>query len=220
MSGQMTKEELRAAKAAKKDRKAASMDINSIMRTQFINAKKEHEDHEMKFHMCEDDCKKWYFMFRHRKDPGDKTGDVDPLDGGEYLFELTATSQFPNSPPNFQALSENGVYTPGVLPCIVGGTYHPEAYVMGLGMGGFAKNIVNGLICPEYLGAGLNLLKTSKAERAKIAKRTREQNLANYPELMTIFDELYAADDSTKPSTDVAVTEDLADKFETVALDD
>lgn len=186
-----------ALKEAKKKEKAAaksSGDSSVEMMRQFRKAIKDYQDGELKFYMNPENCRQFYFRFTHKTDPNDKTGDLDPLDGGEYLFEVTATSQFPFDPPTFQALTPNGVYKEGVLPCLVGGIHHSESFIKALGMGGFARTmIINGLICPEELGSGLNLLLMSKSDRVSLAKKSRAYNEKNHPELTKIFDDIDSA---------------------------
>lgn len=185
----MTIDELKAAKAAKKERKMGLQSIGHIMAVEFKKAKTEYETADIKFHMT-DDCKHWCVRFKHKTHVGDKTGEFDPLNGGEYIFNLTATSDVPFSPPNFEFITPNGVYVPLKLPCVDMGTYHSSNYPAALGMGGFAMNIINGLICPPI--NGLNLLNTSKETRAKLAKDSRVYNIKHAPELTAIFDELDA----------------------------
>jgi hypothetical protein len=117
-----------------------------------------------------------YVCFRHRADPLDRSGCVDPLIGGVYIFEFSPSSNFPFDPPMFKLLTPNGVYGVGRQPCIEIGMYHHADYPSGMGLGMFIMNTIGGLICPDTLGHGIEILSTSVLERQKLAKESEEYN--------------------------------------------
>jgi ubiquitin-conjugating enzyme E2 J2 len=120
----------------------------------------------------------------------------DPYAGGEYLFQLRAPPTFPRSPPEFVALTPNGVFEPGGKICISIGEFHADARAGAqgsygwrpvLGMAGFAREVVNGLIDPEGLGGGIRVIRDPPATRRRLAQASREFNALHHPELMARF---------------------------------
>ena len=132
----------------------------------------------------------------------------EPYKGGEYLFRLRALDDFPASPPKFEFLTQNGVFQPGGPICISIGEYHANSapgkdgsggWRAALGMKGFAEQVVNGLIVPEYLGGGIRIEILPEAMRRAYARNSRERNAACHPEIMALFESLAAAHPESEP---------------------
>lgn len=119
-----------------------------------------------------------------------------PYEGGEYIFKLTAPEEFPHKPPSLEFLTPNGVFETGGPVCISVGEFHAEdkpgpegsyGWRPSLGMGGFAREVLNGLICLDKDDVGIRIGVVSDEEKAALAARSREFNYAHYPGLMSLF---------------------------------
>jgi ubiquitin-protein ligase len=98
-----------------------------------------------------------------------------PLDG-EYLFRVTAPPGFPQKPPEFTALTPNGVFEINGPLCISIGKYHPQNYAQALGMDGFMRNAAMCLATfdSEIHGIGVTILPA--AEQQRLANRSLAYN--------------------------------------------
>ncbi len=132
----------------------------------------------------------------------------EPYKGGEYLFKLQAPNEFPEKPPRFEFLTQNGVFQPGGPICISIGEYHANnapgkdgshGWRAALGMKGFAEQVVNGLIVPEYLQGGIRIELLPAALRKKYAVGSRARNADSFPEIVTLFEDLIAACPESEP---------------------
>lgn len=87
-----------------------------------------------------------------------------PYVGGEFFLRLQAPEEFPLKPPELRCLTENGVYMVGGKICISVGEFHASdrtgkgsaksgswGWRPTLGLLGFAREAMNGIICPESL---------------------------------------------------------------------
>jgi ubiquitin-protein ligase len=135
------------------------------------------------FYMNPRDISEWFIMVTNLR---------PPLAGGEFVFRLGAPPNFPLSPPSFTALTPNGVFDLGGEICISIGTFHakdaPSAdgasgWRPALGMVGFAREVVNGMIVSDGLATGIRILQTSPAEKKKFAEESRAYNVKHIREI-------------------------------------
>ena len=103
---------------------------------------------------------------------------------------------FPARPPQFTFLTANGVYEPGGKICISIGEFHAEdsagssgafGWRAVLGMNGFAREVVNGMIDPEHLGGGIRILDEPPALRARRAAASVSYNRRHHADLVALF---------------------------------
>ena len=119
-------------------------------------------------------------------------GDKDEFVGGEYLVKITAPSEFPMKPPHFEMLTPNGVYGINCKVCISIGEYHASSYRATLGITGFVQQLMSGLVGWETLGGGINIIKSTVAEKKKLAESSREYNAKNNKEIDDLIKASYA----------------------------
>lgn len=103
----------------------------------------------------------------------------DEWENGWFLFEMRLTDKFPFDPPEFYAKNENGLYTPNIKCCISVGEFHSNDYVKVLGVGGFAAEVMNGLINWDIEGIGL--IKTTLDEKRVISAGSLRKIQTDYP---------------------------------------
>jgi len=108
-------------------------------------------------------------------------GQDDVLNGGQYLVEVTAPTEFPHKPPVFLLHTPNGVYGTDKPICISIGHYHSGSYPAAIGMRGFITEIANGMICQKDLGGGINVLSFNAAKIRDYAVRSVNYNHTHYP---------------------------------------
>ena len=138
-------------------------------------------------HMDEADMGIWTFLVTNL--PG-------PYAGGEYLFRLTASPTFPQTPPVFEFLTPNGVFELGGSICISIGEFHARdaagkagsyGWRSVLGMIGFAREVVNGMVCPEHLGTGVRVANPPPSTKARLAAASEAFNAGHHAALMGAF---------------------------------
>lgn len=134
-----------------------------------------------------------------------------PYRAGEFFFKLTAPDNFPRKPPELRCLTENGVFMVGGKICISVGEFHATdqkapttaagqqgdwGWRAGMGLRGFAVEVLNGLIDPDRLNevkhpdsgqGGLGILDTPAPRRAEIAAVSLTYNNVNNPGLRARF---------------------------------
>lgn len=129
-----------------------------------------------------------------------------PYNGGEFILRLVSPDCFPQKPPEARSYTANGVYTPGSLICISIGEFHADdrksvdggavGWRPALGIRGFARELVNGIIVPEGLNlrkhpgsgrGGLGIEDTTPAERVALAARSAKYNCEHNPKLREDF---------------------------------
>ena len=133
----------------------------------------------------------WYFKVLNLPEPY--------LDG-EYIFKLEAPPTFPKSPPIFSFITPNGVFEPGGKICISIGEFHtkdhddtPEGsygWRPALGMIGFAQEVVNGMIVPDYLNDGVRIMNSSKKQKEKYSEMSINFNQKYHAGLESQFNAL------------------------------
>jgi len=146
----------------------------------------------------EQDVGIWYFLL----------GGLDiPYCYGEYIFKLTAPSDFPMSPPRFEFLTQNGVFEPGGAICISIGEFHAKdapgkhgahGFRATLGMSGFADQIPSALICPDQL-EGIRIKNRPDSSKRRFANRSREKNKIEFPELCSLFEDIITRFPESEP---------------------
>jgi ubiquitin-protein ligase len=126
--------------------------------------------------------------------------------GGEYIVEMAVPERYPGDPPKFYFRTKNGVYDVNKEVCISVGHMHKDEYACAGGLGAFAVNLLNGMICWESLGPGVNILHEAfqtgddrtralllpkiVAKQHEYAARSLEFNFKKYPELVEKFNTL------------------------------
>ena len=135
----------------------------------------------------EDDIRIWYFMI---------VGLDAPFKYGEYIFKLTAPDEFPSQPPRFEFCTINGVFELGGPICISIGEFHPDdkAGIHGaygwrgsLGMPGFAREVVNGLINFKDL-EGIRIRIEPDFQKTVYATKSRHRNEKNMSRIYSLFE--------------------------------
>ena len=112
--------------------------------------------------------------------------------GGEYLARMTATGTFPAEPPEFEFLTEQGVYeTETKKVCMSISKYHPQNYRGTHGMGGFAEQLMAALIGWQGLEGSMGLLTTTVEEKQRLARESINYNLACFPDIIAIVKSTY-----------------------------
>ena len=153
--------------------------LTKILTNQYKIALKANDDNLIPY-MDTDNVKNWYFLIK---------GLDAPYKDGEYIFKLTVTDQFPHAPPKFEFCTPNGVYDIGGPICISVGEFHTNdkpgkdgshGWRPSLGMYGFARQVLNGLICYEGLEHGIRILNTSIEIKEDFTSKSKEYNTKNY----------------------------------------
>jgi ubiquitin-conjugating enzyme E2 J2 len=142
---------------------------NLVINAQFKKATCEPIDY-VKFAMDEANINTWYVSLSQF------AGDNGEYYGGEYLVRVELPEEFPFKPPHFYFLTEQGLYGVETKVCISIGEYHSDQYRPVLGVSGFCTQLVSGLIGASDMGGGINIKKTTCAEKARLAARSVETN--------------------------------------------
>jgi ubiquitin-conjugating enzyme E2 J1 len=151
-------------------------------------------EENIKYAMHKDNPLVWYAMLH---------GIADDFEGGEYIVRIETTPKFPYAPPWFYLMTPNGVYDIEKKVCIDIGGYHSQNYRAVLGIDGFAKQLVSGLI--GGIDHGLSILHTTSKQKQSLAKLSVEYNLQNHKEIVEHINNTYA-EYSTKWSTSTATS--------------
>ena len=114
----------------------------------------------------------------------------DDFKHGEYLVRAELTAKFPYDPPWFYLMTPNGVYDIEKKVCIDIGGYHSQNFRAALGVGGFLKQLVSGLI--GGIDHGISILHTSSAEKKQLALQSREYNLQHNKAILEHVEAVYA----------------------------
>jgi ubiquitin-protein ligase len=126
----------------------------------------------------------WYFLIK---------GLSDPYTNGEYIFKLTAPSNYPDKPPTFMFLTPNGIYDipkdkHGGKICISIGEFHPNdhhrdeksgsyGWRKSFGMMGFANQVWGSFITFDSTTSGINIINPPPSDREK---KNLAQNSISY----------------------------------------
>lgn len=133
--------------------------------------------------MDEKDVSHWYIRYR------DFDGYVDEFVGAEVLAEMFAGPQYPFQPPEILFLTPQGVYNINTRSiCTTISKYHSEDYPAVLGQGGFAREMLNGLLSHVDLKGGINIVATSDAEKRVFAAKSKEYNRKHHADLIKEFE--------------------------------
>jgi hypothetical protein len=136
---------------------------------------------------------------------------------GETIIQLLFDEGFPQKPPGFRCLTECGTYDVGPRICISIGEYHDTdrrdasqgawGYFASLGVLGFAREIMNGIISSASLNlvkhrdsmkGGIGIKDTPAAETARLAIRSSDYNRKNNAVLRQKFLDLAKANPDLK----------------------
>jgi ubiquitin-conjugating enzyme E2 J1 len=174
--------------------------INASL-NQFKRAVRTPEDN-VKYAISKDNPLVWYAMLH---------GIADDFEGGEYLVRIETTPKFPYAPPWFYLMTPNGVYDIEKKVCIDIGGYHSQNFRAVLGVDGFAKQLVSGII--GGIDHGISILHTTSEQKKALAKLSKMYNEENHPEIVEHINNTYE-EYSAKWVKPVATTEpsDSGDK--------
>lgn len=162
------------------------MDPHSVSLRHY-NAAIQTRNNHIKFMLDEKNTCVWYALFCNLD------GCHGEYVGGEYLARCDLPNDFPMNPPSFYLMTPNGLYVPNANTCVSIGKYHSQNYRPVLGVHGFCENIISGLIGWETIGSGMGLVKTTIAEKKRLAKDSVRYNAEKYPELIKKINENHAA---------------------------
>lgn len=140
----------------------------------------------VKFAMDPEKSNTWYVIFCNF------SGNKDEFVGGEYLVRIEAPSEFPYKAPSFYFMNETGVYGVETKVCISIGEFHPENMQAALGMTGFIRELVNGLIGWEELGGGIAITKTPVETKIGHAKTSKKYIREKYPRIVELVESSFA----------------------------
>ena len=103
--------------------------------------------------------------------------------GGQFIMSAELPREYPAKPPkHVKFLTPNGVFAVGGSICIDGGEFHPENYKKEQGFPEFlVGQIMNVMLNYKIVGSGISHIhgQTSKAQKQKFAKESREWNKKN-----------------------------------------
>lgn len=181
------------------DAKKAKKRVSSLV----ANYKKWTESRHplLDFIIDETDVGKWWVRIRDLQE--------DEFLGGEYILQMIAPKEYPFGPPEFYFKTANGVYGCDSKVCLSIGEFHKDGFAAGQGgMGGFASQLINGIVFWQDLGPGISILHEEfqrlsdnnankrgmvpgiKTEHLELARRSRDANYKRFPELSHQFDSL------------------------------
>lgn len=153
-----------------------------ILVAQFDKALRKKENY-IKFAMDEKDVRIWYVKLHNI--PGNK----EEFAGGEYIIRVIAPDNFPVGPPDFMAMTPNGVYAISGNLCVSIGKYHKDEYTPTMGMVGFIMNVISGLICYKDLRGGIGMEVTTDEEKKKLARESIEYNRTKLKEINNLIED-------------------------------
>lgn len=165
----------------------AARRLARVLQNQYKRAQDEKDYPNLIPFASESNLKEWYFLVVNLP---------APFADGEYIFKLTAPDEFPHKPPGFSFCTQNGVYEPGGPICISIGEFHSDdaagktgayGWRPALGMFGFAREVVNGMIDPDYLGGGIRVQNETDDLKAQYAAASSKTNARDHAELMEAF---------------------------------
>ena len=154
-----------------------------IMQSQYAAACKDDNPHLIPY-MVEDNITKWYYVACNLP---------RPFEDGEYIFCLDAPSGFPQKPPKFSFVTPNGVYEPGGPICISIGEFHANdkpghdgasGWRPALGMRGFAREVVNGMLVSSNLKGGIRILNMPDSVKMDMAGNSTAFNAKQCPKII------------------------------------
>lgn len=105
---------------------------------------------------------------------------------GKYLFKMKLPKTYPNGAPAIEALTPNGVYTPGGNFCVSIGSFHDNNYIPTLKFSGFMKMVMQGMI--DGINGGVLIEPHQSAEKsAQFAAESHEYNLQKNAAVYALF---------------------------------
>lgn len=116
-------------------------------------------------------------------------GDKDEFVHGEYLIKLSIDKEKGVAyPPKFMFLTPNGIYNKEARPCISMGEYHASNFKPAeYGIVGFAAMVIEGMRSYAQMGFGINIIKSTIAEKKRLALKSREYNAKHHGALIDRF---------------------------------
>lgn len=151
-----------------------------------FDAAVKYEHEYIKYAIDPEDINIIIVMLHHLESPNNEYID------GEYLIKFKLPPEYPAKPPHFTVLTPNGVYdVDAVGICIDMGHYHSSNYPTNIGFGGFAMQIVYGLMDPETIKSGIGIHPGKVEERKKLAKLSTVYNLEYHKKYVDLINSTY-----------------------------
>uniref|UniRef100_A0A6C0LM82 UBC core domain-containing protein n=1 Tax=viral metagenome TaxID=1070528 RepID=A0A6C0LM82_9ZZZZ len=132
----------------------------------------------------------WYVLIKNLPEPY-----ID----GEYYFKLKLPKDFPDNPPEFEALTPNGLISLGGNVCVSIGIYHRNDHSRSssrghfgwqpcLGISGFIlQGIINALLSFGDSDHGVRLNNMSDVVKKELAKKSKDYNSEKNKEVKDLF---------------------------------
>ncbi len=177
---------------------------NAVLRTQFRKIT-EIPNEFLKFHMEERDMSTWYVLL------SGIAGDNNEYVGGEYVVKIVLPNDYPYNPPEFYFLTPQGLFELNTTVCVSIGQFHAKDYRPVLGIAGFCTNLISGLIGWKTIGDGIAIIKTTLAEKKKLAAESRSYNTTYNAEIMKKINESFAAYSARWPQSKPMEAKNTAD---------
>lgn len=133
-------------------------------------------DNRMYMRACPDmdNIRRWFVMLE---------GDCEAW-SGQLIIMIIAPEQYPDKPPYFYVLTENGLYDLLVNICVDIGSYHSEKYRPGLGIIGFMDAVCRALSKLDITnGIGINS-RVGRATVQTMSNKSRTYNATHYPQVV------------------------------------
>ena len=156
------------------------------MGLQFLKAIREPNEFIMFTMKSDSEPSVWYILLHGF------SGNNNEYEGGEYLVRQIAPENFPFSPPSFYFMTHNGVYDYEKTVCISIGEFHADEYRSVLGMGGFANQLISGMVGYKTMGTGISILDTTIEQKKNFAQSSYKYNRKQYPEIIKQIEDSFA----------------------------
>ena len=119
----------------------------------------------------------WYCMIYGLEEPG--------FVGGEYIFNIRMSPNYPFDPPEFYFLTPNGRFDINKKLCFSNSSYHKESWSPMWTI----KTIILGFLSffLEKTSSGIGHLTTDVSEKISYALKSIEYNTTNLSKLLILF---------------------------------
>ena len=145
-------------------------EFNELLQTPLPNIKITHNP---------DDILDWYCMIYELEEPG--------FIGGEYIFNIKMSSNYPFEPPEFYFLTPNGRFDINKKLCFSNSSYHKESWSPMWTI----KTIILGFLSffLEKTSSGIGHLTTDESEKNHYASTSQEFNVTKLKNIIKQFEE-------------------------------
>jgi ubiquitin-protein ligase len=156
-----------------------------VINAHFKKACKEPAE-QLKFYLDPNNATVCYVLIHH------VGGNEDEYMGGEYIVRMQFPANYPFEPPQFYFMTPNGLYGVETKVCISIGEFHKDEYRATLGLIGFAKQLISGMIGWREMGSGISLMKPTNASLIKAAGESQGYNAEKHTELLNNINSCFA----------------------------